>query len=85
VNPRDFILPAPLVQRPFPRGPSLSDKTSDPLGLGSILSGYVRRKAISSDQAVSLQSEAESLLAGCEYKIELRTVLELVRDSDCSA
>lgn len=51
----------------------------------SILAGYVRRKDISFEQAVSLQSEAESLLAGCEFEIESRTVLELVRDSDCSA
>jgi hypothetical protein len=45
----------------------------------------VRRKDISFEQAVSLQSEAESLLAGCEFDIESRTVIELVRDSDCSA
>ena len=45
----------------------------------------MRRKDISFEQAVSLQSEAESLLAGCEFEIESRTVLELVRDSDCSA
>lgn len=51
----------------------------------NILAGYVRRKDISFEQAVSLQSEAESLLAGCEFEIESRTVLELVRDSDCSA
>lgn len=51
----------------------------------NILAGYVRRKDISFAQAVSLQSEAESLLAGCEFEIESRTVLELVRDSDCSA
>jgi predicted nucleic acid-binding protein len=51
----------------------------------NILAGYVRHKDISFEQAVSLQSEAESLLAGCEFEIESRTVLELVRDSDCSA
>lgn len=51
----------------------------------NILAGYLRRKGISFDQAVSLQNEAESLLAGCEFEVESRTVLELVRDSDCSA
>lgn len=51
----------------------------------NILAGYLRRKDISFEQAVSLQSEAESLLAGCEFEVESRTVLELVRDSDCSA
>ncbi|EGV19134.1 type II toxin-antitoxin system VapC family toxin [Thiocapsa marina] len=45
----------------------------------------MRRKFISFEQAVNLQSEAASLLAGCEFEIESRTVLEPVRDSDCSA
>ena len=51
----------------------------------NILAGYIRRKDISFEQAVSLQSEVEGLLAGCEFEIESRTVFELVRDSDCSA
>jgi predicted nucleic acid-binding protein len=51
----------------------------------NILAGYVRRKEISFEQAVSLQLEAENLLAGCEFEVESRKVLELVRDSDCSA
>jgi predicted nucleic acid-binding protein len=51
----------------------------------NILAGCVRRNDISFAHAVSLQAEAESLLAGCEYEVESRTVLELVRDSDCSA
>lgn len=51
----------------------------------NILAGYVRRKDISFNQAISLQEEAEGLLAGNEFDIESRAVLELVRDSDCSA
>lgn len=51
----------------------------------NILAGYVRRKDISFEQAASLQAEAEGLLAGGEYEVESRAVLELVRDSDCSA
>ena len=51
----------------------------------NILAGYVRRNDISFEHAVSLQKEAESLLAGGEYEVESRVVLELVRDSDCSA
>jgi len=51
----------------------------------NILAGYVRRDDISFEQAVNLQTEAESLLAGCEHEVESRAVLELVRDSDCSA
>jgi predicted nucleic acid-binding protein len=51
----------------------------------NILAGYMRRKSISFEQANSLQREAESLLEGLEFEVDSRTVLELVRDSDCSA
>ena len=51
----------------------------------NILAGYMRRKTITFDQARSLQSEAESLLAGAEFEVDSSSVLELVRDSDCSA
>lgn len=51
----------------------------------NILAGYMRRKTISFEQANSLQSEAESLLAGAEFEVDSRSVLELVRDSGCSA
>ena len=51
----------------------------------NILAGYMRRKAVTFDQACSLQREAESLLAGAEFELDSSAVLELVRDSDCSA
>jgi predicted nucleic acid-binding protein len=51
----------------------------------NILAGYLRRKAITFEQAISLQREAESLLEGAEFELESHAVLELVRDSDCSA
>jgi predicted nucleic acid-binding protein len=51
----------------------------------NVLAGYLRRKALTFDQARSLQTEAEELMAGCEHEVESRSVLELVRDSDCSA
>ncbi len=51
----------------------------------NILAGYFRRRALTFEQACSLQSEAESLLSGSEFEIDSRAVLELVRDSDCSA
>lgn len=51
----------------------------------SILSGYMRRKALTFEEAAALQAEAESLLAGNEHEVDSRRVLELVRDSDCSA
>lgn len=51
----------------------------------NILAGCMRRKAISFEQANSLQREAENLLEGAEFEAESSAVLELVRDSDCSA
>ena len=51
----------------------------------NILAGYLRRKAITFEQANSLQKEAESLLDGAEFEVESLAVLELVRDSDCCA
>ena len=51
----------------------------------NILAGYLRRQSLTFEQAVALQAEAEHLLAGCEYEVDSREVLELVRDSDCSA
>ena len=51
----------------------------------NILAGYMRRKAITLEQAKSLQREAESLLEGAEFEVESSAVLELVQDSDCSA
>ena len=51
----------------------------------NILAGYLRRKAITFDQACSLQDEAERLLVGSEFEVDSQAVLELVRDSNCSA
>jgi predicted nucleic acid-binding protein len=51
----------------------------------NILAGYMRRKSLTLDQAHTLIREAESLLAGAEYEVDSLRVLELVRDSDCSA
>lgn len=51
----------------------------------NILAGYLRRNALSFEQALRIQAEAESLLAGGEFEVESQAVLELVRDSHCSA
>ncbi|MET0378564.1 MAG: type II toxin-antitoxin system VapC family toxin [Spongiibacteraceae bacterium] len=45
----------------------------------------MRRKSLTLKQAAALQAEAEQLLAEYEYEVDSRAVLELVRDSDCSA
>jgi len=51
----------------------------------NILAGYMRRNMISFEQANSLQREAEDLLKDSEFEVDSLSVLELVRDSDCSA
>lgn len=51
----------------------------------NILAGYLRRQQLSFDQALSLQHEAEALLQGAEYEVDSQLVMELVRDSPCSA
>lgn len=51
----------------------------------NILAGYLRRGNLIFEQAYALQSEAEQLLAGSEFEVDSLSVLELVRDSDCSA
>jgi len=49
------------------------------------LAGYLRRGQLSFEQVQTAQSEAEDLLHGAEYEVDSRSVLELVRDSECSA
>jgi predicted nucleic acid-binding protein len=51
----------------------------------NILAGYLRRRLLGFAAASDLLFEAESLLAGNEYEVGSRQVLELVRDCDCSA
>ena len=51
----------------------------------NILAGVIRRKALSFSEASQVLTEAESLLAGNEHEVGSQHVLELVRDSDCSA
>ena len=53
--------------------------------LRNILAGYLRQKSLTFEQAWNLQGEAESLLEGLEFEVESLAVLQLVRDSDCSA
>ena len=53
--------------------------------LRNVLSGYMRRKVLSFEAARSIQFEAEGLMAGHEYEVDSQSVLELARDSDCSA
>jgi predicted nucleic acid-binding protein len=51
----------------------------------NILTGYMRRKAITFEQTCSLQAAAENLLVGREHAVDSQRVFELVKASDCSA
>lgn len=51
----------------------------------NILAGYMRRGTLTLAQACDLQAEAESLLAGGEHEVGSQQVLQLSRDSGCSA
>jgi predicted nucleic acid-binding protein len=51
----------------------------------NILAGYLRREALRFDQVLAIQSKAESLMAGAEFDVASPSVLELARDSGCSA
>ena len=51
----------------------------------NLLAGYLRRKALTFDEALKVQKEAEAILVGNEHEVDSRRVLELVRDSNCSA
>lgn len=51
----------------------------------NVLALYLRKNLVSLSQVVSIQAEAESLLAGNEFEVPSRSILELVHSSDCSA
>jgi predicted nucleic acid-binding protein len=51
----------------------------------NILAGYLRRGTLDFAQASAIQGEAESLLDGAEHMPDSRHVLELARDSGCTA
>ncbi len=51
----------------------------------NILAGYMRRGAFDLQRAIALQREAEALLASGEHVVDSEAVLELVKNSDCSA
>jgi predicted nucleic acid-binding protein len=51
----------------------------------NILAGYLRRRVLTFDQVLDTQAEAEGLMADGEHDVDSSGVLELVRDSACSA
>lgn len=53
--------------------------------LRNALAQYLRRRLVSTDEAMQIQERAESLLAGGELDVASPDVLQLVAASDCSA
>ena len=51
----------------------------------NLLAGYLRRKQLTFNAVREIQREAEALLIGNEHEVDSQSVLELVRDSECSA
>ena len=51
----------------------------------NLLAGELRRENLSFDEILKAQAEAEALLEGNEHEVDSRRVLELVRDSNCTA
>jgi predicted nucleic acid-binding protein len=83
-----FLLPydkSPLAEELFRRDPEWAVPILWRSEFRNLLAGYYRRGTFSFDQVLHAQSEAESLLAGNEHEVDSRRVLELVRDSKCTA
>lgn len=53
--------------------------------LRNILALYLRKKLISFEQAIHIQTEAELLMAENEFQVGSSDILALVKDSSCSA
>jgi len=53
--------------------------------LRNLLGGYLRRKQLTFEEMRDVQRAAEALLMGNEHEVDSQRVIELVRDSDCSA
>jgi predicted nucleic acid-binding protein len=51
----------------------------------NVLAGYLRRGALTLDQACRIQDETEDLMRETEYEVDSASVLRLLPDSDCSA
>ena len=76
---------SPLADVLFKRDPEWAVPVLWRSEFRNLLAGYLRRKALTFDEILRAQSEAEALVAGKEHEVDSRRVLELVRDSQCSA
>jgi predicted nucleic acid-binding protein len=53
--------------------------------LRNVLALYLRKKMLSFDQAIQIQTEAELLMGENEFVVNSSDILSLVKDSACSA
>ncbi|MFH2067519.1 MAG: type II toxin-antitoxin system VapC family toxin [Pseudomonadota bacterium] len=51
----------------------------------SVLTLYLRKDVITQEQAIQIQTEAESLMDGNEFEINSIDILKIVTNSSCSA
>jgi len=68
-----------LIKEPVWAAPSLWRSE-----LRNVLALYLRKKIITFEQAIQIQTEAESMMDGHEFEISSTDVLKLVKDSSCS-
>jgi predicted nucleic acid-binding protein len=65
--------------------PSCQASPSVPVDASATAIHTLRRKQLTFENMREIQREAEALLLGNEHEVDSQRVLELVRDSDCSA
>lgn len=53
--------------------------------LRNVIALYLRKKLVSFEQAIQIQTEAELLMAENEFEVKSSDILSLVNDSTCSA
>ena len=75
----------PAAEQLFAREPEWASPVLWRSEFRNIMAGYLRRGTVTFNQALAIQAEAESILAGNEYEVDSPGVLQLVRDSSCSA
>jgi predicted nucleic acid-binding protein len=83
-----LYLPGELTKRAEALLEQDSDWCAPPLWRSefrNVLAGFMRHGHLSFETACAIQAEAEDLMAGAEHDVDSRSVLELVRDSACSA
>lgn len=83
-----FLLPyefSPQAEALFKRDPDWVAPIFWRSEFRNLLAGYLRRKTLSFDEVLRVQADAEAMMAGNEHEVDSRRVLELVRDSDCTA